>query len=154
MVVSPDSPRIFALQHSLAPPLTPAPPIKVVADIFANCLPPAKPPPPVTFDTEPPPPVTTDSMIMTPPLPADRDESLLLSLSVNPTSLCTSDEDDHIDPFLPQGLLFHCFMTDQPPSPSFVAHYHDISSINLALALPPDVYPPVLGSVTRICGQP
>jgi hypothetical protein len=51
-------------------------------------------------------------------------------------------------------LLLHCFMTDQPPSSSSVAHYHDTSSINLAMALPPNLHPPVLGSVTCICGQP
>jgi hypothetical protein len=106
------------------------------------------------FDMEPPPPVTADSTVMMPPLLANHDKSLLLSPSVNPTSLRTSDEDDHMDLFLPQGLLFDCFRTDQPPSPLSVVHYHDTSSINLAMTLPPDLHPPVLGSVTRICGQP
>jgi hypothetical protein len=126
-----------------------------------------------------------------------------------PTSLRTSAEDNHMDPFVkpttnpmmmpppaadtvdshhhlhfgstaflpphhmndtytaddlfPPSSLFRCSMIDRPPSCSSIlnlpiTHLDFHSDITLAIALTmdlsPDLHPPVLSSVTRICGQP
>lgn len=206
VVVSPDSPHIFALQHSLAPPLTPAPPVDVVDNIFADCLPPAQPPPPVTADST----ITTELPKQKAVLAVPKRKTVSAnSLKAAPTSLRTFAEDNHMDPFVkpttnpmmtpppaadtvdshyhlhfgstaflpphhmdgtytaddlfPPGSLFCCSMIDQPPSPSSIlnlpiTHLDFHSDITSAIALPMDLsldlHPPVLSSVTRICGQP